>query len=420
VSTLNRALTHDRASLKRQQASAKAAQRALDRARDAAAAIHGKGTADEKHAATMRVRRLTKTAKTRADRVKATEKFIDNEVKTRDAAKDRQEAALAAAAQIRLGREDFISAEIRNPNRRTEDPLAYVDQLRQMSRDTDFSPTRRKAMDDAANRYEAQLVRLTKSSEEAAKKLDDLKQSSAQLHDQTAQAIRGGFSLGGATQAQRTGSWVTRNGMRFQTTTTGASGSGIADYYMRGAQDAKTFASALQAVGRPRPERCAPRGARRDGDGSGSPDRAGAPLREGGRDLLDQLVVHRDRVRREPRRDDRRGRELLEADRGRGREREQDHGADQDGRGGAPEAHRAGVRPQGVRVRDGLRDARVSTSSGRRARSSSGSAAGRRSSARRTRHDGSAARRPPAGAGPGSPSRSRCRSPSTSSTRAAA
>jgi hypothetical protein len=264
-----------RARLRRQERAASDAQKAVEAARTHAADIHGKGTADEKHAAEMHARALARAAKDADARVKATEKRVTAAEKDRDEAKDARDAARAAQAQIKLGREDFQSAERRDPNRRETDPLAYVDQLRSMSRDEDFSPTRRKAMKDAANQYERSLVTLTKAGEEAAKKLDTLKQSSEQMRDSIRSTIAGGSTLGGYQQEEASsfqalladfqkqkqtptavaGAWQERNGIRFRTYSTSEqadptqaapTASGIARYYAIGATRANDFARALR------------------------------------------------------------------------------------------------------------------------------------------------------------------------------
>jgi TP901 family phage tail tape measure protein len=184
-------------------------------------------------------------------RVASLEKTHEQTKQDYQDAKDARAQANAAAASIRLGREDFQSAERRDPTRRSSDPLAYVDQLRQMSRDADFSPTRRKAMDKAANDSEKALVGLVKSSEKAKEKLDGLKDASEQLRTSVRDSIFGGYRAADSFSketTQKTGSWVTRNGMRFQTTENVESkptASGLVGYYAKGAAAAKKFADGL-------------------------------------------------------------------------------------------------------------------------------------------------------------------------------
>jgi TP901 family phage tail tape measure protein len=240
-------LNDQKAAADRAKTAADKAQKAYERAQDAAQKIHGKGTADEKHDAEVHVKELQRAAQ-------AAKKRQDDAEKRESDAKDALDKATSAAddaksrrTDLARSREDFVSDETRNPDRLTTDPLSYVDQLRQMSRDDNYSPARQKTFADAANKAEASLASLTKNADTAAKTLDDLQSSSKQLHDSVQQAVAGSYSLSTGYGKQQTSSMIIRDGIGY-TTTAGGSASSIAGYYAAGAQTASQFADALKQL----------------------------------------------------------------------------------------------------------------------------------------------------------------------------
>jgi hypothetical protein len=235
-------------------AKADAAQKAYERAQDAAQKITGKGTADEKHDAQVKVKELQRASEAAKKAQTAAEKKESTAQQGYDDAKEKSDAAKSRRTDLTRDREDFVSAERRDPTRATTDPLTYVDQLRDMSRDDNFSAKRQKQFDDAANQYEQALSSLTKQASDAADNLSSLKDASKQMHDSVQQAIAGGYSLSGAsisTTSDTDSGWVMRDGIRFRTsgtTTTGPSASSIAKNYAIGATRSGQFADALQQL----------------------------------------------------------------------------------------------------------------------------------------------------------------------------
>lgn len=176
--------------------------------------------------------------------VDAAEKRIDAVQKKLDDAKSKRDDATSAAAALRQDREDFVSQQRRG----VTDPLSYVDQLRSMSRDDNFSTKRRDGFKDAANEFEAGLVKLGKQADDASKTLDDLKSSADSMRSSITSAIAGGYQLPGVGSIESTGSTVVRDGISYQTTTSGVSADAIDAYYQKGAGTASGFASDLQAL----------------------------------------------------------------------------------------------------------------------------------------------------------------------------
>jgi hypothetical protein len=240
-----REVTSDTAAIKRAQAALKARERAEARAQKAYDAI---GSGKKERAAKRRARAALDTAKKRTTSAERTVKSREDE---RDKDRAARTAALATAKQLRQDREDFVSAERRNPNRRVTDPLAYVDQLRAMSRDEEgFSAGRRRKFATAANQYEAALVKNTGLLDKATEKLDGLKQASDQLRDSVAGAVSGGYRASDAGSTPTASGWTMRGGIRFRSYSTGPSAGSLATYYTQGAASAKRFADDLARLAR--------------------------------------------------------------------------------------------------------------------------------------------------------------------------
>ena len=240
-------------------AAAASAQSDADRLKRQITAAKKKAAADEKAAekaqkayddidGTKKNRAKKKAAKARADAAKKKADAADKRVETlqgdRDDAIQARDKANESAKQLRFNREDFVSSERRG----VTDPLSYVDQLRSMSRDDNFSPAKQKKFAAAANQYEKSLVDLAKKSEKAAEKLADLRESSKQLASSVSSAITGRYGIANASSVQQTSGWTVRDGIKFQTTSSSISAASIDSYYGKGATDTETFARQLDQL----------------------------------------------------------------------------------------------------------------------------------------------------------------------------
>lgn len=236
---------------KRYAAQLKAAKQAANRAEKAYDAIDG----TKKNAAAK------KAAKARQD---TADKRVDDLSKKLDDARQARSDANDAAAQLRNDREDFVSGQRRATADDPIDPLSYVDQLRSMSRNDDFSAVRRKSFDAAANRYETSLVKQQTALEKATTSLNDFKSAADSMKSSITSAIAGGYTLTGvpltgardaSTKTVASG-WITRNGIRMQnynTVDVAASAgtltaSGIDQYYRQGAASTASFAADLKTL----------------------------------------------------------------------------------------------------------------------------------------------------------------------------
>jgi TP901 family phage tail tape measure protein len=258
----------DGGAISEDQHAAAAASRALDRAnrelahakreKDAAASkashasehaarIYGKGTAKAKHEASLEAAAAHREAAAAAKEETAAAAAAAK-------AKTARDAANARVAALQQNREDFVSVQTRATPGSQIDPLSYVDQLRSMSRDANYSSGRRKGFDAAATAAEAGLVKLQTSSAAAATKLTDLQNASTQMRDSIQQAVAGGYTLSGAATAAgsvtHTGGWTMQGGIRYQTSTTGGAltASSLAGYYQAGGGSALAFAAALKQL----------------------------------------------------------------------------------------------------------------------------------------------------------------------------
>lgn len=197
---------------------------------------------------TKKNRAAKKAAKARLEAqqkdVDLVQKRIDAFQDKLDTAKDKRSTAEQNAADVRLAREDFVSGERRGG----QDPLGYVDQLRAMSRDDNYSQKRRDGFKDAANTFEKSLFDLGKQADAASKTLDDLNSSADSMRSSITSAIAGGYQLTGAGSIESTGSSIQRNGISFQTTTSGVSADALDAYYRTGASSSSSFATDLQAL----------------------------------------------------------------------------------------------------------------------------------------------------------------------------
>jgi TP901 family phage tail tape measure protein len=229
-----KALTADKAKAAREK-------KAYTEATDAAEKISGKGTAAAKHAAEVKARALDRASQAADKAATAAQNKVDSLSSTLDDARSKAES-------LSHDREDFVSTQSRATADNPIDPLSYVDQLRSMSRNDDYSVSRRKSFDDRANKYEKSLVSLETQASAAASTLSTLKDSAKQLHDSVQQAVTGSYGLSDAAQKQIASGWIQHDGIRFQTTSGGPSASSIAGYYAAGAQTAQQFADALKQL----------------------------------------------------------------------------------------------------------------------------------------------------------------------------
>jgi hypothetical protein len=242
-------------------------------------------------------KKAAKAAAEAADkRADAAEKAVDKERDFRDQAIKQRDEYRAKVVDLKQQSEDFVSSERRGG----QDPLGYVDQLRSMSRDDNYSKKQRDACDKQANDAETKITATmrqqdayTKSIADATKvqdaNKDALDKTKATLDDTTSalsalqstaqqfasgisSGISGQYQAGSAVTAATAGTeagpdrqvqsgWVTRNGIRMRNIVTvkgaaatpgdpgGATTVGtLSDYYSRAANDTGVFAGQLQQL----------------------------------------------------------------------------------------------------------------------------------------------------------------------------
>lgn len=213
---------------KRAQAAAERAQKRADsayrKAQDRQAGIYGKGTGAQKHSAVLETREAKKRADAASKAAKAAADRVDELRKDRDDAKQTAADQTQRRAQLGTDREDLAFQVTRGDLVNADSPYGATDQALQASRDTNYSSTQRKALDQAAHQTGdaiASLVRqegtvqtslqahtdaLAKNQdglstaqgklEDATSSLDNLKSAAASLASGVASTVRGFFSLG--------------------------------------------------------------------------------------------------------------------------------------------------------------------------------------------------------------------------------